>query len=289
MLIVMEKQASAAAVDVVVNLIREHGLREHISRGSEVTIIGAVGDERVLNPQKIMALPQVARAIRVLHDWKIISREMQNENSVISVRGVPFGGEQVLHIASQISELNQANALYADPFFVSNNPYEQASQAQEKAQLKAMREAIATAHDANKPVLLRVRDVRQIQEALAAGADILYLGGELMSNRTLLQEVGRLNTPVVLCKDKHHRYQDWLLAAEHIALQGNHQIILGEAGTLSFEPDHIHRLDIEAMVRVRRLSHLPVLANISQLWHNEMPSAVLKNLAIAAGASGVIL
>jgi len=110
----------------------------------------------------------------------------------------------------------------------------------------------------------------------------------LMTNRVLQDEVGRLNTPVVLCKDKHHSYNEWLVAAERIALRGNHQIILGESGTLSFESDHPYRLDTEAVVRVRRLSHLPVLANIARLWHGDMPQDVLYRLAEAAGANAVV-
>ena len=102
-----------------------------------------------------------------------------------------------------------------------------------------------------------------------------------MDNRALQDEVGRLNTPVVLCKDKHHRADDWLVAAEHIAQRGNRHVILGEAGTLSFEPEHTRRL-------VRRASHLPVIVNITRLWHNDMPQNVLYRLAVAAGANGVI-
>ena len=86
-----------------------------------------------------------------------------------------------------------------------------------------------------------------------------------------MDEVGRLNTPVVLCKDKHHRVDDWLMAAEHIALRGNSHIVLGEAGTLSFEPEHAYRLDVDAIVRVRKVCRLPVIANITRLWHNDMP------------------
>ena len=78
------------------------------------------------------------------------------------------------------------------------------------------------------------------------------------------------------------------MAAEHIALKGNHHIILGEAGTLSFEADHAYRLDVEAIVRARKLSHLPVLVNIERLWHNDMPQETLYKLAVAAGANAVI-
>ena len=151
-----------------------------------------------------------------------------------------------------------------------------------------MQQVLQRSHAMGKPVLVRVRDVRQIQPALAAQADVLFLGGELMANRSLQDEVGRLNTPVVLCKDKHHLFNEWLVAAEHIALKGNHQIILGESGTLSFEPDHQYRLDVDAIVRVRQLSHLPVLANIIRLWHNDMPQPILHRLAVAAGANAVV-
>ena len=146
----------------------------------------------------------------------------------------------------------------------------------------------AANHAAGRPVLVRIRDVRQIEAALQAEADILYLGGELMANRALQDEIGRLNTPLVLCKDKHHSTDEWLTAAEHIALKGNHQIILGESGTLSFSPRHPHRLDTDALVRARRLCRLPVLANITRLHHSDMPQEILRKLAEAAGANAVV-
>ena len=151
-----------------------------------------------------------------------------------------------------------------------------------------MKDSLQRLHEAGKPVLVRIRDVRQIEAALAVEADILYLGGELMDNRALQDEVGRLNTPVVLCKDEHRRADDCLVSAEHIAQRGNRHVILGEAGTLSFEPEHTRRLDVDAIVRVRRASHLPIIVNITRLWHNNMPQNVLYRLAVAAGANGVI-
>lgn len=290
MIIVMQKQASEESVARVVRYIREHGLTEHVSRGEERTIIGAVGDERVFLPQELERLPQVERAMRVLNDWRIISREAQASDSVITVRGVPFGGARVLDVLppadGKIS--SAADAVYLDPFFVSNSPYAEAAQANEREQVRLMRSAVADSHQVGKPVLVRVRDVRQIAHALAAEADILYLGGELMTNRALHHEVGCLNTPVVLCKDKHHSVDDWLIAAEHIALKGNHHIMLGEAGTLNITPGRSYRLDVEAIVQVRQVSHLPVVVNIIRLWNHYLPEAVLYRLAQAAGANVVI-
>lgn len=286
MIIVMQKQASAEAVARVVDRIRSRGLQEHVSRGEERTIIGAVGDERVFHPNELERLPQVERAIRVLNDWKIISREAQPQDSRISVRGVVFGGGKMLDISVGLKP--DADAVFTDPFFISAKPYADVDNSSEKAQITAMQQEIERIHATGKPVLVRIRDVRQIEAALAAQADILYLGGELMSNRALQDELGRLNVPAVLCKDKHHRVDDWLVAAEHIALRGNHHIILGEAGTLSFEPEHTYRLDVDAIVRVRKVTHLPVIANITGLWHSDMPQEVLYRLAVASGANGVV-
>ena len=228
------------------------------------------------------------RAIRVLNAWRIVSREAQPQNSIITVRGVAFGAEKMLDITTLPERAAAADAFFADPFYLPYSPYAAGGSGNEKEQVRAMQALLQQHHTAGKPVLVRIRDVRQIEPALLAEADVLYLGGELMGNRTLQDEVGRLNTPVVLCKDKHHRADEWLVAAEHIALRGNHHIILGEAGTLSFEPEHTYRLDVDAIVRVRKESHLPVLANITRLWHGDMPQEVLYKLAAAAGADAVV-
>ncbi|MCD0228851.1 hypothetical protein LN378_28905, partial [Enterobacter hormaechei subsp. steigerwaltii] len=114
-----------------------------------------------------------------------------------------------------------------------------------------MAEQTASAHGAGKPVLVRVRNVRHVEAALNAGADILYLGGGLMSDLAVLNEAGNLNIPLVLCKDKHHSAEDWLNAAEYVVSRGNRHLILGESGVLSHTKDHPYRLDVESIVKVR--------------------------------------
>lgn len=288
MIIVMNKKAGEESVAQVVGFIRSKGLQEHISRGEERIIIGAVGDERVFRPNELERLPDVERVVRVLNDWKIISREADETDSRIVVRGVVFGGDRMLDIAADAGRAAEADAVFADPFYLPARPYEQVDEHREKLRMREVVKELADLRQTDKPVVVRIRDVRQIDDALSAGADVLYLGGSMMNNRTLLDEVGRLNTPVVLCKDKHHRVDDWLVAAEHIALRGNAHIILGEAGTLSFEPEHAYRLDVDAIVRVRKVCRLPVIANVTRLWHNDMPQDVLCRLAQAAGANGII-
>lgn len=284
MIIVMQRQATETQISNVISFIRGRGLHEHLSRGAERTIIGAVGDERVFEPRELEALAGVEKAMRILQDWRIISRESQPEDTVITVRGQNFGGNH-FHIVDSMSgtQLPERANVFIDPFYQAFSPYSTVPQTN-----ISMQQQIKQAHAASKPVWLRIRDVRQLEPALQAEADIIYLGGELMSNRTLLNEVGCLNIPVVLCKDKHHQIDEWLIAAEHIALKGNHHLMLGEAGTLSLERNAPYRLDVEAIVKARQITHLPIVANISRLAHAYMDSATLMQLAQAAGAHIVI-
>lgn len=284
MIIVMQRQATAAQINNVITFIRQRGLHEHISHGEERTIIGAVGDERVFEPRELEALAGVEKALRILQDWRIISRETQQQDTIITVRGQQFGGQQCQLVATMTSsQLPESTNIFIDPFYQAASPYTPPLQHSIN-----MQQQIKQAHQANKSVWLRIRDVRQLEPALQAEADIIYLGGELMSNRTLLNEVGCLNIPVVLCKDKHHQVDDWLIAAEHIALKGNHHLMLGEAGTLSLERNAPYRLDVEAIVKARQITHLPIVANISHLAHAYMNSATLMQLAQAAGVHIVI-
>lgn len=284
MIIVMQRQATETQINSVISYIRERGLHEHISRGEERTIIGAVGDERVFEPRELEALAGVEKAMRVLQDWRIISRETKAEDTVITVRGQQLGGNHQQLVASVTNtQLPENINIFIDPFFQAASPYTPPSQPRTN-----MQQLIAIAHQAGKSVWLRIRDVRQLEPALQAEADIIYLGGELMSNRTLLNEVGCLNIPVVLCKDKHHQVDDWLIAAEHIALKGNHHLMLGEAGTLSLERNAPYRLDVEAIVKARKITHLPIVANISHLAHAYMDSTTLMQIAQAAGAHIII-
>lgn len=288
MIIVMQRQATETQINQVIQLIRQRGLTEHISRGKERTIIGAVGDERVFQPRELEALRGVEKAMRVVQDWRIISREIQVENTVITVRGLKFGEKQS-QIVSTLTDYNlpSSDSIFIDPFYQCASPYS-VLQHNNQQQMHTMQEQVTLAHQAGKPVWLRIRDVRQLEPALQVEADIIYLGGELMTNRALLNEVGRLNIPVVLCKDKHHQVDDWLLAAEHIALSGNHHLMLGEAGTLSLDRSAPYRLDIEAIVKAKSISHLPIVANISHLVHAYMDKTTLLSLAQAAGAHIII-
>ena len=297
MIIVMQPHASEAAVQNVVQFIRAQGLTEHLSRGTEHTIIGAVGDERVFDAAQIEALPEVERAIRIMQDWRIISREAWADDSQIIIRGIPFGGTNAPQTIAYIGSLKTAGLNEVKTGKVGSGETETSKPQSHAAEIsevhaeadiaRQLQHCGAHWHRAQKAVAVRIRDSAHIQAALNAEADLLYLGGELINNRHILHELGSLNVPVVVCKDIHHTVRDWLIAAEQIALRGNQHILLGEAGTLSLHSAPV-RLDVEAIAQAKQQSHLPVLANISTLAHRHMPVATLRRLAIAAGADVII-
>lgn len=285
MIIVMQQQADEIAIARVVETIRQRGLSEHISRGKEHTIIGAVGDERVFDVAEFERLPQVERAMKIMHDWRIISREAWVEDTVICVRGKALGGGETQFVANDVS--SDLAMILLDPFDVAANPYARSGSLNEKDAAKKMIGDIQNLHENQKVAWVRVRDSSHLDYALLAQADVLYLGGELLANQHILQKIGCLNTPVVICKDAHHAVRDWLLAAEQIVLGGNQHVILGDAGTLSWHGAPL-RLDVDAIVAAKHLSHLPVLADVSRLAHRHMPQARLLQLAQAAGADVIV-
>ncbi|MBP6553808.1 MAG: chorismate mutase [Vitreoscilla sp.] len=284
MIIIMQPHAQQQAIDAVITHIRAAGLHEHVSVGAERVIIGAVGDERVLDVQVLEQLPGVERAVRIVHDWRIISREAEPQNSVYLCRGVALG-QEVLHV--DIKRPVNAVIAYMDPFYVPSNPY-QAGVSSEEQQLRDLTQEVGNSHQGNQPVMVRVRDLRQLDGVLLAGADIVYLGGEHLESRSMQQEIGRLNLPVVVCKDKHHTLEQWLVAAERVAMYGNHQILLGETGTLSINHRHPYRLDIEAIAAAVKHSHLPVLANVARLGNGLLSQSQLGQLAEVAGAKIIL-
>ncbi len=285
MIIVMQKGSAENNIQAVVALIQQYGLTEHVSRGVERTIIGAVGDERVFEPQVFERMPGVERAMRVVHEWRIVSREVKLEDSIIRVRGRAFGQASPLNItlATSFSPVSEdVHAICLAPFYHAVHPYQSIQPEPDWI------DAIVQFQSQHKPVMVHVHDIRQIDKVLNAGADILYLGAEFVDNRILQDEVRQLNIPLVLEKGRQHTVHEMLIAAEYIALGGNHQLMFCEAGTLHFDPALPLRLDVEAMILLKTLSHLPVLANINVLGNKDISQNVLKRVAMAAGVNGII-
>ncbi|MDC7690079.1 3-deoxy-7-phosphoheptulonate synthase [Vogesella indigofera] len=298
MIIVMSPAASAQSIDDVIGKIRAAGLSEHVSRGTERTIIGAVGDERSLQPSMFEMMPGVERALRVLKDYRIVSREVQPDNTVVHVRGLAIGGAAVQVIAGPCAvetapQMQQAarlvreggaRLLRAGAFKPRTSPY--SFQGLGVVGLDYLQEA---ARQQGLPVVSELMDIRLLDTFLEYDIDVIEIGARNMQNTDLLKEVGRINKPVILKRGLSATVSEWLMAAEYIAIGGNHNIIFCERGVRSFDPAARNTLDVTAIPLLKRETHLPVIVDPSHAGGKAWLVPALSCAALAAGADGLML
>lgn len=293
MIVIMRSAASEADLAAVVDCIRAQGLTAHVSKGAERTVVGVVGDERMFNAAALQRLSGVERAIRVVADWRIISREARPEDAVLTVRGQQLGGGTLVQVPTDALGgflLPDATSTwaYADPFVSSAGVYAATPECDVAQQGRRLQDWVAQVRRVNAVSMVRLRDVRHLTWALEAGVDVLCIDGCLLGNRGFLREVGCLNVPVVLFKDVHHALDDWLCAAEWVVLQGNHHVALGDAGAL-WSGGRGRRLDVEAICRAKALCHLPIVADLTALSVPDVGQTQWQALATAAGADMLLL
>ncbi len=298
MIIVMQHAASAAELAAVVDKIHQAGLTEHISRGTERTIVGAVGDERRLTPDLFERMPGVERAIHVVKPYRIVSRESRPENTVVKVRGIPIGGETIQVIAGPCSVETPAQ-MHASAAAVSaagcrlmrggafkprTSPY-----AFQGLGVTGLAYLQAAARPLQLPIVTELMDVRMLDTFLEYDVDVIQIGARNMQNFDLLKEVGRVNKPVILKRGLSATLSEWLMAAEYIAAGGNHNIIFCERGIRTFETAYRNVLDVTAIPVLKRETHLPVLEDPSHAGGKAWMVPSLSLAAIAAGADGLLV
>lgn len=298
MIIVMKHQASDAQIDAVIGKIREQGLTEHLSRGVERTIIGAVGDERKLDPEWLESLPGVERAVRVVKPYKLVSREFRADNTVLDIKGIPLGGTQIQVIAGPCSvetpsQMEAAAAgvaaagcrlMRGGAYKPRTSPY--AFQGHGEEGLAMFRQA-AQAH--GLPIVTELMDLRTLDAFLRYDVDVIQIGTRNMQNFDLLKEVGKINKPVILKRGMSATISEWLMAAEYIAAGGNQQIIFCERGIRTFETAYRNVLDVTAIAVLKKETHLPVIVDPSHAGGKAWMVSALSKAAVAAGADGLLV
>jgi 3-deoxy-7-phosphoheptulonate synthase len=297
MIIVLKADATGQEVGLVEEKIRAYGLAAHTSRGVERTIIGAIGDERKMQPEAFEGMECVEKVLRILKPYKIVSRDFQKEDTVITVRGQKIGGgtvalfagpcavegrEMMLGIGAQVASCG-ASFLRGGAFKPRTSPYAFLGLGEEGLRhLAEAREATGL------PVATELMDPRDI-DLVVKYADVIQIGARNMQNFRLLTEVGRLDKPVILKRGLSATIMEWLMSAEYIAAEGNRQIILCERGVRTFEPSTRNTFDVSAIPVVKSLSHLPVIADPSHAAGKMSLVEPLAAAAIAAGADGVMV
>jgi len=298
MIIVMNNSATDEEIDFVVSRIKEKGLDASISKGTEKTVIGAVGDERLLDPKLLDNLPGVEQALRIVKPYKIVAREWHPEDTVININGHPIGGKNIQVISGPCSVetpdqmKNAAEGVKAagvklmrgGAFKPRTSPY--SFQGTGFEGLEMFRKA---ADNAGLPIVTELLDVRHLDKFLEHKVDVIQIGTRSMQNFELLREVGRLKVPVILKRGMSATISEWLMAAEYIASGGNHNIIFCERGIRTFETYYRNVLDVTAIPVLKKETHLPVIIDPSHSGGKAWMVAALSRAGIAAGADGLLV
>ena len=297
MIIVMKPGAPMKDISAVLKAVESHGLKPHLSKGDETTIIGVIGDERKCDAANFSTLVGVERVIPILKPFKLASRDFQAKDSVVKVEGVAIGGgrfvtmagpcavesvEQVLETAKRVKKAG-AQILRGGAFKPRTSPY--AFQGLGKKGL----EILATAKkETGMPIVTEVMAVDDVA-LVAEFADILQIGARNMQNFNLLDACGRQPKPVLLKRGMMSTIEELLLSAEYILSRGNPNVILCERGIRTFEKYTRNTLDIAAVPVVKKLSHLPIVIDPSHaVGVRDYVSAVAK-AGVAVGADGMII
>lgn len=297
MVIIMKHNATPAEIEDVVHNIEELGFRAHLSSGEERTIIGVIGDERPVEPDHFEILDGVERAVRILHPFKLASRDFHPDDSTVRLNGSVVGGkqiiimagpcavesrEQLMETAAAIKEAG-AKVLRGGAFKPRTSPY--SFQGLGLKGLELLREA---REQFGLPVITEVMSPQEVT-LVAQYADVLQIGARNMQNFSLLHAVGEVQKPVLLKRGMMSTIEELIMAAEYILSHGNTRVMLCERGIRSFEPATRNTFDINAIPLLKSLTHLPVIADPSHgtgKWDLVAPVA---RAAVAAGADGLII
>jgi 3-deoxy-7-phosphoheptulonate synthase len=298
MIIVMQRDATDREIEAVEAKIIAHGLQVHISRGTERTLIGAVGDERKLDPEMFDPMPGVEKSMHILKQYKMVAREWHEANTVIDVDGVPIGGPTVQVIAGPCSvetapqmqaaaagvKAAGARLMRGGAFKPRTSPYTFQGKGVEGLEL------LRSAADAQGlPIVTELMDARMLETFLQYDVDVIQIGTRNMQNFDLLKEVGRTSKPVILKRGMSATVSEWLMAAEYIAAAGNHNIIFCERGIRTFETAYRNVLDVTAVPVLKRETHLPVIVDPSHAGGKAWMVPALSCAAVAAGADGLLI
>jgi len=270
MVVVMEERATEAQIENVVKRLVEMGMDVHKSTGVTRTVLGAVGQG---HPDKglIEMLEGVHEVVRISSPFKLASRTFKPEGSVVSIGDVRIGGDEVIVMAGPCSAENEqqvrttaaavrragAKILRGGAFKPRSSPYSFQGLGEEG--LRLLRDASKAE---NLALVSEVMDVSQIG-LIDRYCDIFQVGARNMQNFTLLRELGHARKPVLLKRGISATIEEWLLSAEYVLSGGNNDVILCERGIRTFETATRNTFDISAIPVVKKLSHLPIVADPS--------------------------
>ncbi len=298
MIVEMRSGATQGETDGVVQRARSLGLNVQLNLGTDKTVIALLGSNTgQLSTDIFAVLPGVESVTRIMKPYKLASRTVKAEDSLVSVGGIEIGGERFVVIAGpcaieseeQLTECARvvkesgASILRGGAFKPRTSPF--SFQGLEEAGLEVLAKV---KKKSAMPAVTEVVDPHEVS-LVAAYADILQIGSRNMQNFALLTNVGRSHCPVVLKRGFSCTVTEWLTAADYLLAEGNNQVILCERGIRTFENSTRFSLDISSIPVIKKSSHLPVIVDPSHAaGHYSLVPAIAK-AALAAGADGLLI
>ncbi|HTP50792.1 MAG TPA: 3-deoxy-7-phosphoheptulonate synthase [Anaeromyxobacteraceae bacterium] len=297
MLVVMKPNASDAEVDAVVGKIRSLGFIPHAIPGAQRVAIGITGNKGAIDPALFESMPGVRDAIRVSQPFKLVSREVKNEDTVIDVGGAQIGGPRIAVIAGPCSVESEKQVLEAahavrragatflrgGAYKPRTSPYEFQGLAEEGLKFLAL-----AREQTGLKVVTEAMDAETLP-MVAEYADVVQIGARNMQNFSLLKRLGTIQKPILLKRGPSATVREWLMAAEYVVAHGNVRVILCERGIRTFETITRNTLDLNAVPVLKSLTHLPVIVDPSHGVGVRPFVPAMARAGIAAGADGLIV
>jgi 3-deoxy-7-phosphoheptulonate synthase len=297
MIIVLRATSTEEEIGSVVRKIEAAGLRAHVSRGVERTIVGIIGDERKVRKDAFLLLPGVENVMPVLRPYRLASRDFRPADTVVDVRGVPIGGKQVVVIAGPCSVESEeqvvataaavrsagAVLLRGGAYKPRTSPY--AFQGLGEAGLKHLASAREKTGLGIVTEVMESHDVPMVAEY----ADMLQVGARNMHNTNLLRALSRIRKPILLKRHFSATLTEFLMSAEYILSGGNSDVVLCERGIRTFVDYTRNTLDLNVVPAVKSASHLPIIVDPSHGTGRQDLIIPMSRAAIAAGSDGLMV
>lgn len=297
MMIVMKPDATDEQIRHVAERIGSIGARAHVSQGEFVTIIGAIGDDAVISNLPLEAMPGVDKVMPILKPYKLVSRQLHPEDTVIDVMGKAMGGsafaiiagpcsvesEQQYMSAARQAKAAGASMLRGGAYKPRTSPYSFQGMGEDGLRIMA-----AAREETGLPIVTELMDPRDVETVLKY-ADVIQIGTRNMANFNLLSEVGKVERPILLKRGMSATVEELLMAAEYILKEGNQDVILCERGIRTFETSTRFTLDLSAIPVIKKSSHLPVVVDPSHATGKRDLVLPMSLASVAVGADGLIV
>jgi 3-deoxy-7-phosphoheptulonate synthase len=296
-LVVMRQSATPEEIRGVVAVVEARGMKAHPIPGAQRTAIGITGNKGAVDAPIFEGLPGVLEVIPVTHAYKLVSREVKAEDTVVDIGGVAVGGpslvvvagpcaveshEQMLTVARAVKRAG-AQLLRGGAFKPRTSPYSFQGLGEEGLRILA-----AARDETGLPVVTEAVDAEGV-DLVERYADAIQIGARNMQNFSLLKRCGRAKKPVLLKRGLAATLEEFLMSAEYVVSEGNYAVVLCERGVRTFSDFSRNTLDLAVVPAVKSLSHLPILVDPSHGTGRRDKVLPLSRAAVAVGADGIVV